>query len=195
MAQAHPARTLALLAALTLASSATAASAALPGKTTRSDRAAWRTLLHWPTACEASWRNGASSGAGIAGVWPIPGSGFLVAVDCSLGAYQGTSMLYVLDSHRRPTGPLALHIYQDQGSGTPRPTTTTTVLGTLGFSPASRTLEVRDLARGAGDCGIYSTFRLVNARIAPIATRAKACDGKPPYDISRWPNLTLLKPA
>jgi|GraSoiStandDraft_46_1057282.scaffolds.fasta_scaffold2214060_1 hypothetical protein len=41
-------------------------------------------------------------------------------------------MLYVLDSHHRPTGPLALHIHEDEGSGTPRPTTTT-VLATLGW--------------------------------------------------------------
>ena len=42
---------------------------------------------------------------------------------------------------------------------------------------------------------MYSTFRLVNSRLTPIATRAKACDGKPPYVVTRWPKLTLLKTA
>jgi hypothetical protein len=165
---------------------------ALPQTQTKSDRAAWRKLLHWPAACETSWREG-GSGAGIAGVWAIARGGSLVAVDCSLGAYQGTSMLYLLDPNRHASGPLALRIYQDRGSGVPEPTTTTVVLGTLNFSRGSSTLAVRDLARGAGDCGIYSTFRLAGSRLVPIATRAKACDGKPPYDVSHWPKLIVLK--
>jgi hypothetical protein len=186
------AATLVLVAALAVVSSAAGASAPLPGTQTTSDRAAWRRLLHWPGACESSWRAG-GSGAGIAGVWPLARGRFLVAVDCTLGAYQGTSMLYLLDSDRHVSRPIALHIYQDQGAGVPRPTSTTVVLGTLSFSPASRTLAVRDLSRGAGDCGIYSTFRLVDSRLLPIATRAKACGGKPPYDVGHWPRLVPLR--
>src|SRR5258708_37861542 len=70
--------TLVLVAALAVASSALGASAPLPGMQTTSDRAAWRRLLHWPGACETSWRAG-SSGAGIAGVWPLARGRFLVA--------------------------------------------------------------------------------------------------------------------
>jgi hypothetical protein len=184
-------RTFIVVAALSIVSAAAAASGSLPGMQTKSDRAAWRKLLHWPAGCEASWREG-GSGAGVAGVWPLAHGGFLVAVDCSLGAYQGTSMLYLLDSNRRASGPVALHIYQDQGAGVPGPTTTTLVLGTLLFSPPSRTLAVGDLGRGAGDCGIYSTFKLIDTRLVPIATRAKACDSKPPYDVRRSPKLALL---
>ena len=168
--------------------------APLPRTQTTSDRAAWRKLLHWPGGCETSWREG-GSGAGIAGVWALAGGGYLVAVDCSLAAYQGTSMLYLLDPNRRASGPLALRIYEGPGSGVPTPTTTTVVLGTLRFAPAWRTLAVLDLARGAGDCGIYSTFRLVASRLVPIATRAKACDGKPPNDVGHWPKLILLEAA
>ena len=43
--QRRVALTLILLAGLTLASSATVASASLPGTATKGDRAAWRTLL------------------------------------------------------------------------------------------------------------------------------------------------------
>jgi Protein of unknown function (DUF1176) len=129
----------------------------------------------------------------VAGLWLAGRGGHLVAIDCSLGAYQATSMLYLLDSNRRASGPISLLIYQDQGSGVPEPATTTVVLGTLSFSPQSRTLAVRDLSRGAGDCGIYSTFRLVGTGLVPTAARAKTCDGKPPYDPGHWPLLTLLK--
>jgi len=102
-------------------------------------------------------------------------------------------MLYLLDSKRRASGPISLRIYQDQGSGVPEPTRTTVVLGTLSFSPRSRSLAVRDLSRGAGDCGMYSTFRLVGTGLVPTVARAKTCDGKPPYDPGRWPQLTLLR--
>src|SRR5437870_3291126 len=52
----------------------------LPGTQTKNDRAAWRRLLHWPGACEISWRQN-GSGAGVAGVWPIARGGSLVAID------------------------------------------------------------------------------------------------------------------
>src|SRR5258708_23509355 len=178
--------------ALSIVGSAVGGPGSLPGTQTRGDRAAWRRLLHWPGACETAWRQ-QGSGAGVAGLWPAGRGGYLVAIDCSLGAYQGTSMLYLLDLNGRAGGPLSLRVYQDHGSGVPEPTTTTVVLGTLNFSPQSRTLAVRDVGRGAGDCGIYSTFRLVGAGLVPIAARAKACDGKPPYDPVHWPLLRLLR--
>src|SRR5581483_3761973 len=158
---------------------------------TKGDRAAWRRLLHWPSSCETAWRG--QSGAGIAGVWPVGGGRHIVAVDCSLGAYQGTSMLFLLDASGRASGPLLLPIYVDKGSGKPQPTDATVVLGTLTFSRGSGILAVRDLARGVGDCGIYSTFKLRNIQLIPLASRAKACDGKPPLDPARWPKLPRLE--
>jgi hypothetical protein len=187
-------RLLAVAAAAALLGTPHASPAPLPGAATSGDRAAWRALLHWPAACERSWREN-GSGSGIAGVWPVGAEGRLVAVDCSLGAYQGTSMLYLIGNDRRPTGPLRLHIYRDPGTGVPTPARETVILGTLTFARASRTLAVLDRARGAGDCGIYSTFRLAGRELVPLRTRAKpTCDGKPPFDPLRWPPLPLLAP-
>ena len=89
-------------------------------------------------------------------------------------------------------GPLSLRVYRDPGTGVPTPTRETVVLGTLLFSARTRTLAVTDRFRGLGDCGIYSTFRLAGDRFVPVSARAKTrCDGRPPYDGSRWPRLPL----
>jgi hypothetical protein len=181
-----------LRAALTLlvAAAMGGGSSPLPGTASARDRAAWRALLHWPASCEASWRSSRTPGAGIGGVWTLAGGRRLVAVDCTLGAYQGTSMLYLLDAARRSTGPLVLRIYRDLGSGKPTAGRTTLVLGTLTFSTRTRTLTVLDKFRGVGDCGLYSVFRLSGERLVAVTARAKlACDGKPPYDPRRWPPL------
>lgn len=178
--------------AVTLAAAAARADT-LPGTKTSADRAAWRAILHWPNSCEKDWRlAGDPSGSGIA-VWPASG-GKLVDVSCYLGAYQGTSMLYLVRA-RRSSGALTLLIYRDPGSGVPTPSRRKQILGTLTFAPRTGILTVLDKFRGVGDCGIYSTFRLVNDRFAPVEVRAKtACDGKPPFDPRRWPRLPLPRP-
>ena len=43
--------------------------------------------------------------------------------------------------------------------------------------------------------GIYSTVKLVDSQLMPTATRAQACDRKPPCDMGRWLKLSLLKAA
>ena len=186
------ARALILLAALALAGGSTSAAGTLPGTTTKADRAAWKKLLHWPASCDASWRG--EPGAGIAGVWPIGSGSHLVAVDCSLFAYQGTSMIFVLDSTGRPLGPLIFHIYVDPGTGKPTPTKTTAPLGQIEYAPATGILSVTDLASGSGVCGIYSTFKFLGAQLVPVAVRAReTCTTA--VTKTRWPKLPLLAPA
>jgi len=41
---------------LAVAGASSAAPSALPGTKTGADRAAWRTILHWPGVCESTWR-------------------------------------------------------------------------------------------------------------------------------------------
>lgn len=186
------ARALILLAALALASVPASAAGALPGTTTRSDRAAWKKLLDWPATCDASWRG--EPGAGIAGVWPIGSGSHLVAVDCSLFAYQGTSMVFVLDATGRPLGPLVFHIYVDPGTGKPTPTKTAAPLGQIQFVTATGILSVTDLAAGSGVCGIYSTFKFSGTELVPVAARAReTCTTA--VSKTRWPKLPLLTPA
>ena len=77
----------------------------------------------------------------------------------SLGAYQGRSILYFVGSRSTVTGPLHLRTYVDTRRG-PKARAKTAILGDISFQPKSRRLTVFDKARGFGDCGIYSVFRL-----------------------------------
>jgi hypothetical protein len=163
-----------------------------PGTKTARDRAAWRAILHWPNSCEHNWQIGSHPPTAGVGLWPTPGGKRLVAVTCYLGAYQWTTRFYLVDPSRDATA-LSFHIYHDPGSGIPTPIREKEILGVPLFTPKTGRLTVFDKARGVGDCGIYSTFRLSGARFVPVETRAKtACDGKPPYDPGRWPKLPLL---
>jgi hypothetical protein len=103
-------------------------------------------------------------------------------------------MLYLVDSARHKVGPLSLLTYVDPGNGKPKPKRQTVILGGAVFTPANGKLTVLDKFRGVGDCGIYSTFKLVGTKFVPTEVRAKlACDGKPPFDPARWPKLPLPK--
>jgi hypothetical protein len=179
-----------LLAVLALAAALCAtALAAPPAK----ERAAWRAKLHWPASCERDWQSGHPSTSGVY-VWRTAAGGRLVAVSCILGAYQGTQRLWLLNAAGRPA-PLTLHVYADPGSGKPTPMRKREILGGMVFAPASGRLTLLDKARGLGDCGIYSVFRLSGARLVPVETRAKtACDGKLGGGPARWPKLPTLTP-
>jgi 4-amino-4-deoxy-L-arabinose transferase-like glycosyltransferase len=152
------------------------------------DRAAWRSLLHWPESCESAWKATGTTGAGLSLYPARPGT--LVAVQCAPGAYQGDAMLFLVGGEGRIAGPLVADLYRDPGNGRPRLGKATVVLGELRFDRATSTLTVFDKARGIGDCGIYSRYRLAGGRLALIEARAKTdCDGKPPFDPTRWPKL------
>jgi hypothetical protein len=181
-----------LAAALLLAAAATAADpGGFPGTKTAKDRGEWRDVLHWPRSCEREWGTTRAAYAGVV-VFPTGTPRWIVSVTCTLGAYQGTQLLYLVDRGLHPIGPIPLHAYRDTGRGKPRQTRETKVLGTIQFNRGTGRLVVLDKFRGAGDCGILSIFRLQKQRFYPLAVRAKLeCDGKPPLDPFRWPLLPL----
>lgn len=182
-----------ILLTLAVLAGTAAAAGGLPGTKTARDRAAWRALLHWPQSCESDWHVGHPDTAGV--VSRKAGARKLVVVDCILGAYQGTQMLYLVDAARKATGPLRLHLYADHGTGRPKPAYRTRILGVASFVPATGRLVIFDRFRGIGDCGVYSTFRLLGSRFVPVEVRAKlACDGKGGGDPSGWPKLPVPAP-
>jgi uncharacterized protein DUF1176 len=162
----------------------------LPGLKTPADRAAWRSLLHWRSSCERRWRQGGMTT--IAGIetWRTTGGDHIVSVDCFLGAYQPGSMVYHVSANGKASGPFRFRIYEDPGNAVPKPRSETMVVGLVTFHPASGRLTVHKKSRGLGDCGIYSVFRLRGGAFVPVEARAKTkCDGKPPYEPTRWPKL------
>jgi hypothetical protein len=175
---------------------AVTAVAGLPGTKNAKDRAAWRAILHWPASCERDWQTGNPGTAGVQ-VWNTSGSragAKLVSVDCILGAYQGTQRLWLVGPGRTVT-PITFHVYEDPGTGKPTPMRKAEILGDLQFTPANGRLTIFDKARGIGDCGIYSVFKLGGTQFVPVETRAKtACNGKLAGGPTRWPKLATLSP-
>lgn len=182
-----------LVALLVAALAGTAAAAGpFPGTKTAKDRAAWRAILKWPAGCEREWQSTSPDFAGVS-TWQA-GARKLVMVDCFLGAYQGTQVIYLVDAAKHKVGPMRLHLYVDTGNGKATPAYRTQILGIANFNPSTKRLVVLDKARGLGDCGFYSVFRLAGDRFVPVESRAKlACDGKG-ADPPRWPKLATLTP-
>jgi len=173
---------------LLVAAPASAASP-FPGTKTTADRAEWRALLHWPSSCESEWRRGREPYSGIV-LEPTATVRWFVQVMCIQGAYQGTQLLYLIDRGLHALGPISLHAYRDLGKGKPRLVREQRILGTLEFNPGTGRLVVFDKFRGVGDCGIYSVFQLQKTYFIPRAVRAKLnCNGKGPFDPTRWPSL------
>jgi hypothetical protein len=185
----------AIAAALLLAAPASPAPpSAFPGTKSTQDRAEWRAILHWPRKCERDWARGREPVSGIV-LSPTATVRWLVEVTCTQGAYQGEQLLYLVDRGLHAEGPLVLRAYRDLGKGKPRPVREARILGTLDFNPGTGRLVVLDKFRGAGDCGIYSVFQLHKDRFIPRAVRAKLnCNGKGPFNPTRWPLLPRPKP-
>jgi hypothetical protein len=181
-----------------LAGASVPAAAALPrvgnGGLRAADRAAWRAFLGWPAVCERPYRQsfpGDGPNAGLA-FFPVPGRRLLVQVTCAFGAYQGSSMLYVVDRSRTPPRArgVALTVYEAPGASLRR-TRSRIVYGTVRADRATGALSVLTVFRGLGDCGVLAGYALRAGRYVPVEVRAKlACDGRPPYDPARWPART-----
>jgi uncharacterized protein DUF1176 len=167
----------------------------LPGLNTPADRAAWRSLLHWPASCERRWRQSHPPPmAGVDDTWRTRNGARLVTVTCFLGAYQVAQLVYFLPASGKARGPLRFRIYEDPGNGVPKPRTEALLVGELTFDPTKGRLFLFEKARGLGDCGIYSVFHLQGTAFVPVETRAKtACNGKPPLEPTRWPKLPTLR--
>ena len=195
-----------LLAPASLAAGrASTAPAPLPGSLTK-DRPAWRALLRWPASCDqggkvSPWMGWEGNG-GISVLGPFPSGVRLVQVACHGGAYRAYYLLYLVDPHRKVTGPLVLPLYMERSSllGLPgrrhgrrldKPTLVrqAKVRGNVEVKPL---LEMLEIVSSAGNCGFYSTFRLSGKRFVPVEARGKLeCDDQPPIDPREWSKLPL----
>src|SRR5262245_28578655 len=108
----------------------------LPGVKTPADRAAWRSLLHWPSSCERRWRQAGNPTIAGLDTWRTTGGGHVVSVDCFLGAYQPASMVYLVSAGGKVSGPFRFRIYEDPGDGAPKPTSEAVLVGLVAYQPA-----------------------------------------------------------
>ncbi len=160
---------------------------------TYEDRKAWRAALKWPDDCEEAFDYPDKNFGGIE-VHGLSDRQYLVAVTCTLGAYQGYQLYYFYDE--TATGPaarlLTFESRESQDNDSLTEIRTTEVWGQPTFDEGSKELKVFNRFRGPGDCGILATYEFVNGEPRLKELRAKtACDGKDGGGPEKWKKIAL----
>jgi hypothetical protein len=161
---------------------------------TCADRKRWYAALAWPKDCEEAYDNTAIRGAPAIEFYDVGGGCEVLAVRCTLGAYQGYS--HYLRLENTDGGPLkasllSFRTYDAPREGVLRPTSVTEVWGNAEFDAAKKVLVVHNRYRGPGDCGSLATYAFKDGRPAAVEFRSKnRCDGRG-GDPAEWPRIKL----
>lgn len=162
-------------------------------------RAQWRQSLGWPNWCEEGYRAAAGGITPEGGVdlRTLPDGRMLLVVGCGVGAYQGTFLLYdvQIPQSAPATGRLLrVPTYDPTGARSValKRVARSQVAGLITHSGDNTLLTVLTKFRGLGDCGVWVRYRMAPGGPVPLVVRAKVrCDGKPPYNPSRWPRYPV----
>ncbi|HKG21470.1 MAG TPA: DUF1176 domain-containing protein [Blastocatellia bacterium] len=155
---------------------------------TYEDRKSWREALKWPDECEQAFDYPDKSLAGIEANRLAEGR-YLVAVTCTLGAYQGYQLYYLYDETKpEPAAKLlTFESRESQEDDSLTATQTTEVWGQPTFDEKTKELKVLNRFRGVGDCGFLATYEFVDGEPKLKELRAKpACDGKDGGGPEKW---------
>jgi hypothetical protein len=113
--------------------------------------------------------------AGFTYIAPLPDGRLFVAVADDCGAYQCSTIPFVLDRKAGTATRLAVEV--PDSKGTPRRDPTATRLGML--TVTNGVVEIFEQVRGAGDCGTRWIHRVDGATLALVKSIEKPdCDGK-----------------
>jgi len=161
---------------------------------TCADRKAWFAKLAWPQECEHAY-----DATGIYGIpsiefHAIAKGRYIVAVQCTLGAYQGYS-IYLLyqeprDASAAPKAKLlSFRTYVAPRDNVLERTSTSELWGQAEFDDAKQELTVWNRYRGPGDCGLLTTYGFTNGQPYVKTMRGKnVCDGQF-VDPAAWPRV------
>lgn len=157
---------------------------------TRKNREPWRRVLRWPDSCEEAFQYPDESFAGLR-FYPLEPHTDLAEVTCSLGAYQGFQIYYLLDERRSSPTPSLLTFQTYEAHGEEEKSlvrvSTSELWGTPTFDPRTKHLTVLNRFRGLGDCGWLATYNFLKGTPALLEFRAKLrCDGRGAGDPHAW---------
>ncbi|HVF89547.1 MAG TPA: DUF1176 domain-containing protein [Blastocatellia bacterium] len=155
---------------------------------TYEDRKSWREVLKWPDECEQAFDYPDKSLSGI-DVYRLADNRYLVAVTCTLGAYQGYQSFYLYDETKpEPVARLlTFESRESQEDDSLIETRTTEVWGQADFDEKTKELKVFNRFRGVGDCGFLATYEFSDGEPKLKELRAKpACDGKDGGGPEKW---------
>ena len=161
---------------------------------TCADRKAWFAKLAWPKDCEEAYDATAIRGSAAIEFHPMGSGRTIVAVQCTLGAYQGYSVYVLVEEPRGPDAApkatlLSFRTYEAPSDNVLRRITTTEVWGMADFDDAKHELTVWNRYRGPGDCGLLTTYGFANGQPYVKTMRGKnVCDGNF-VDPAAWPRV------
>ncbi|WP_448189971.1 DUF1176 domain-containing protein [Azospirillum sp. sgz301742] len=113
--------------------------------------------------------------AGFTSITPLPDGRLFAAVAQDCGAYQCSTIPFVLDRKAGTATRLAVEV--PDAKGVPRRDPTATRVGMV--TVANGVVEIFDQARGGGDCGTRWFYRVDGATLALVKRIDKPeCDGK-----------------
>lgn len=112
--------------------------------------------------------------------YALSDSSYLVMLQCYLGAYQGSFVLYRYSETAGKAEVQPLNLEQiNQDGGVTTQTRSNLITGYAKFDPDKTTLVVRNKYRGVGDCGTIGTYALENQQFVLREYQADfECDGK-----------------
>ena len=169
------------------------------------EHAYWRQVLDWPEACgdTAYFPEGQYPAIVFTALDP---DRYLARVTCSVGLYQPTQLLYVVDLGGEQPRASALDFPQihaeerEDGSVTAGRYHSKRAIGHLDILPGSGGFTLLSLSRGAGGCGVLIRYRWQGERVEIESLRAKfACEREmeapdqwpliPAATWSTWPEI------
>ena len=150
-------------------------------------RHAWQQRLGWSTK-RCPLQPPYARDAGIT-AYPFGDGRSLVEVTCTLGAYQGDSLLYLLDGNGKARA-LRFRQFHSPDKGQLLPYTDALLTGIVQVMPERRSIKVWRKYRGIGDCGQLLRYRVRHAQAELIELRAKDCADEPAFTPpEQWPRV------
>ncbi len=148
-------------------------------------RLAWHRRLNWPKArCPLKPPFGQDPGITI---HPFDDDRSMVEVTCSLGAYQGNGLLYLLDDNGKARA-LRFLQFHSPDRGQLLPYTDALLTGVIQVEPTRHAIKVWRKYRGIGDCGQLLRYRVSNGKVQLAELRVRDCEDElsriPP---EQWP--------
>lgn len=141
------------------------------------DRAAWYARLRWTEPCEQARREDpGAEGSGVQS-YAVGPDRYLVEVQCSGGAYQGSYNYVLYDLQATPARATLLRFPSFDGE---RWSWEADVAGVPSFVPEAKELELFSKARGVGDCGSLVRYAFPEGRPRLLWLRARECSAELP---------------
>jgi hypothetical protein len=137
---------------------------------------AWRQVVRWPDGCEEAFQASRASDDGGLVFEALDDSVLLLQVTCAAGAYQPSSMWWVVPTSApggAPPSVLEFQVLSGEKADASSPRYQTEVFGEWVFDHMSRQLTRLSVSRQTGDCGFWARYRVEAGTARLVKAAAK----------------------